>query len=255
MSEFLYQEYMKDKIKSFVKQRPLLEKYTRILMDGNKIMKTKSKRTIRGKRNNIKINKSAILYSCTFDIVGNNNEIEINASTILNNVNFYIRGDSNKINIGERVKFIRGGTLWIEDYECEASIGKQTTFEDVHIAVTEPKSKITIGEDCMFAYDIDLRTGDSHSIIDSETNERINFAQNIVIGNHVWIASHVSILKGVCLLDNTIVATRSVVTNSFDENNIIIGGVPAKKIKENINWDRRRIQKISQSQSNIENQF
>ena len=201
-----------------------------------------------------KINKSAILYSCTFDIVGNNNEIEINALAILNNVTFYIRGDNNKINIGERVKFIRGGTLWIEDYECEASIGKQTTFEDVHIAVTEPKSKITIGEDCMFAYDIDLRTGDSHSIIDSVTNERINYAQNIVIGNHVWIASHVSILKGVCLLDNTIVATRSVVTKSFDENNIIIGGVPAKKIKENINWDRRRIQKISQSQTNIENQ-
>ena len=234
---------MKDKIKRFVKRNPLLEKYLRILMDRNKIMKTKSKKIIKGKNNNIKISKSSILYSCKFDITGNNNEIEIDASCILNNVIFFIRGDNNKIMIDEKVRFIRSGTIWIEDYECVVTIGGQTTFEDVHIAVTEPNSKIIIGKDCMFAYDIDLRTGDSHSIIDSKTNERINYAQSIVIGNHVWIASHVSILKGVCLLDNTIVATRSVVTKSFHENNIIIGGVPAKIIKENVNWDRKRTYK------------
>jgi acetyltransferase-like isoleucine patch superfamily enzyme len=129
----------------------------------------------------------------------------------------------------------------MEDDACEAVIGENTTFEDSHIAVTEPNSKITIGKDCLFAYDIDLRTGDSHSIVDSITHERINFAQNINIGNHVWIASHVSVLKGVHISDNSVVATRAVVTKSFVENNILIGGIPAKKIKGNINWDRQRI--------------
>nr|HQE12748.1 hypothetical protein [Flavipsychrobacter sp.] len=61
------------------------------------------------------------------------------------------------------------------------------------------------------------------------------------IGNHIWIASHVSILKGVHIADNTVVATRAVVTKSFIEKNILIGGMPAKKLKENINWDRQRI--------------
>lgn len=93
----------------------------------------------------------------------------------------------------------------------------------------------------MFAYDIDLRTGDSHSIIDAHTQKRINYAQNIEIGNHVWIASHVSILKGVRISDNSVVATRAVVTKSFEDENVLIGGTPAKKIKENINWDRQRI--------------
>jgi acetyltransferase-like isoleucine patch superfamily enzyme len=95
----------------------------------------------------------------------------------------------------------------------------------------------------MFANDIDLRTGDSHSIIDSLSSERINYAQDINIGNHVWVASHVSILKGVHISDNSVVATRAVVTKSFQENNILIGGMPAKKIKENINWDRQRTYK------------
>lgn len=74
-----------------------------------------------------------------------------------------------------------GGSVWIEYLECEAIIGENTTFEDSYIAVKEPHSKIHIGKDCMLAYDIELRTGDSHSIIDSKSNERINYAQNINI--------------------------------------------------------------------------
>lgn len=93
----------------------------------------------------------------------------------------------------------------------------------------------------MFANYIDLRTGDSHSIIDIVANKRINYAQNIEIGNHVWVASHVSILKGVNILSNSIVATRSVVTKKFYKENILIGGIPANIIKENITWNRNRI--------------
>lgn len=235
------QDCMKYKIKFFIKQHPLLEKYIRLLLNGRKMMEMNPKKLIKGKRNNIKIDNSSTLYSCKFDIIGNDNQIVIEQSAILNDVTFMIRGNNNKITIGKKVKFFRSGTLWIEDYECELSIGENTTFEDVHIAVTEPKSKIIIGEDCMFAYDIDLRTGDSHSIIDIISNERINYAQNIVICNHVWVASHVSILKGSYISDNSIVATRSVVTKSFHQNNIIVAGIPAIKMKENINWDRMRI--------------
>ncbi len=234
---------MKEKIKRFIKKNPYLEKYVRLLLNPKKIIHTNPKKIIKGENNNFKIDKSAILYNFTFDIVGNNNQIEIGELSILNNVTFFIRGDNNKIKLDKKVKFNRGGSIWIEDYKCQAIIGENSTFEDVHIAVTEPKSKIVIGKDCMFAYNIDLRTGDSHSIIDSVTNERINYAQDITIGNHVWIASHVSILKGVFISNNSVVATRAVVTKSFDNENILIGGIPAKKIKDNINWDRQRIYK------------
>jgi len=234
---------MKEKIKKFVKKHPVLEKYVRLLINERKIKEISPVKIIKGKNNVLDIDNSVIMNSCKFDIVGNNNKIEIKESSILNNVTFFIRGNNNRIIIGKRVRFNRGGSVWIEDYECEAVIGENTTFEDSHISVTEPNSKIHIGTNCMFAYNIDLRTGDSHSIINSISNERINYAQNINIGNHVWIASHVSILKGVNIADNSVIATRAVVTKSFSDSNILIGGIPAKKLKENINWDRQRLYK------------
>lgn len=234
---------MKEKIKHIVKRYPVWEKYLRIIKSGQSLQDTIPKKIIKGTDNVFEIDTSAILLNCVFDIEGNNNRIEILESSILNNVSFFIRGDNNSIKIGKRVKFNRGGSIWIEDYSCEAVIGENTSLEDVHIAVTEPNSKIHIGEDCMFAYGIDIRTGDSHSILDTTTNERINFAQDVSIGNHVWIAAHVSILKGVNIPDNSVVATRAVVTKSFHEKNILIGGMPAKKLKDNINWDRERIYK------------
>ncbi len=41
-----------------------------------------------------------------------------------------------------------------------------------------------------------------------------------------------TILPGVEIGNNTVVAAGSVVTKSFPDGNCIIGGVPAKKIKE-----------------------
>jgi len=112
------------------------------------------------------------------------------------------------------------------------------------LAATEPNSSIEIGKECMFAYDIDVRTGDSHSILDATTKERLNYAQNISIADNVWIAAHVSILKGVTIAQNSVVATRSVVTKPFKDTSVLIGGVPAKVLKENIIWDKKRIYKV-----------
>jgi acetyltransferase-like isoleucine patch superfamily enzyme len=93
----------------------------------------------------------------------------------------------------------------------------------------------------MFAYDIDVRSGDSHSVIDAKTSKRFNFAKNVSIGNHVWVAAHVVILKGVEIPDDSIIATGSIVTKSFFENSILIGGNPAKNIKSGVSWLRARI--------------
>lgn len=52
----------------------------------------------------------------------------------------------------------------------------------------------------------------------------------IVIENNVWVGANVTILDGVKIGENTVIAAGSVVTKSFDCNNLI-GGVPAKIIK------------------------
>ncbi|MEC8831079.1 MAG: acyltransferase [Bacteroidota bacterium] len=231
---------MKGKIKSFLKQRPLLLKYARLVYDRS-LWGYSYKKRVRGSSNKIEIGKTSILSKCRFKIQGKNNLIQIGESNILRNVTFYVKGDNNHINLEDSVQFNRDGLIWVEDYECSIEVGEKTTFEGTHLAATEPHSKISIGNDCMFAYDIDVRTGDSHSILDLESGNRINYAEDVIIGNHVWVGSHVSILKGTEINKNSIVATRSVVTKTFLEKNVVIGGSPARIIKKGVDWDRRRL--------------
>ena len=132
--------------------------------------------------------------------------------------------------------------LWYEDSNCKISIGNGTTIEDAHIAVTDQDGSIYIGEDCMFSNKVDIRNGDSHSIIDLETRQRINFARDIIISNHVWIGAYSQVLKGVKIGENSIIGIRSVVTEDVLPNSIY-AGVPAKLIKKNITWLRERLPK------------
>lgn len=194
---------------------------------------------VRGHGNYVVTNLST-LTGVGVEIFGSGNKIDFGANLKAADLNIYIRGNNNKIIIGDDCRFIKGGDLWIEDDGCEIIIGDSTSFVSTHLAATESKSKILIGKDCMFAYDIDVRTGDSHSILDAGTGKRINYAKDVNIGNHVWVAAHVRILKGVNVLDNCIVGTGSVVTKSYGKSNVIYAGNPAKVIKENISWTRDR---------------
>ena len=69
----------------------------------------------------------------------------------------------------------------------------------------------------------------------------------IKIGNNCFIGSHTVIMYGVTLPDNTIVASGSVVTKSICEENLIIGGNPARIIS---NWEKFR-EKSSKYAANI----
>ena len=53
----------------------------------------------------------------------------------------------------------------------------------------------------------------------------------IHLGQNVWIGAHATILQGVAIGDNAIVAAGAVVTKDVAANTIV-GGVPAKLIKE-----------------------
>ena len=55
--------------------------------------------------------------------------------------------------------------------------------------------------------------------------------REIIIGNNVWIGARTVILPGVKIGDNSIIAAGAVVTKDVPSN-VIVGGVPAKIIKE-----------------------
>lgn len=104
-------------------------------------------------------------------------------------------------------------------------------------------SKITIrkglkiGEDCTISWDCQFLDSDFHQI-EYEGKKKYNIAEPIIIGDHVWIGASVSILKGVNIPKGCVVAANSVVTNSFEEENLLIAGNPAKVVKKNIQWKR-----------------
>lgn len=57
-----------------------------------------------------------------------------------------------------------------------------------------------------------------------------NFPKPIHIGNQVWIGAHATILPGITIGDNAIVAAGAVITHDVPPN-AVVGGVPAEIIK------------------------
>ena len=57
------------------------------------------------------------------------------------------------------------------------------------------------------------------------------YPKKVVIGNNVWIGSGAHILSGVTIGDNSIIAAGALV-NKDVPSNVIVGGMPAKVIKE-----------------------
>jgi acetyltransferase-like isoleucine patch superfamily enzyme len=213
-------------------------------------LKNRARRLLRGKsaglyqairgRGNVLKADGATLSGVELDIVGDNNQVLVGRGSALSNVHIRIRGGGHRIEFGENCRISRGAVLWFEDHNGLLQVGSGTTMVEVHIAVTEDGSKVTIGEDCMFANDVDIRTGDSHSVIDAQTGERLNYAGDVVIGRNVWIAPHTVVLKGVSIGENSIIATGAVVTRSC-EPGVIMGGNPAKIIKTGVSWKRERV--------------
>lgn len=55
-------------------------------------------------------------------------------------------------------------------------------------------------------------------------------AQPITIGNDVWIGGNVTILPGVRIGNNVVIAAGAVVTKDIPDN-CLAGGIPAKVLK------------------------
>jgi acetyltransferase-like isoleucine patch superfamily enzyme len=176
-----------------------------------------------------------------FDISHQSNlKVYLGNGANLKNVKFVVRGKECNVKLGANVK-IKNSLIWLEDNACNLYIGDSTTIESANFYITEANSKIIVGNACMFSHDIEFRTGDSHSILDYRTMDRLNPAASIFLGNRVWIAAHVKILKGVVTEDDIIIGLGSIVTSGAKlEKNSIYAGVPAQKIRSGIFWSRKR---------------
>lgn len=190
--------------------------------------------------NNIFKYNGAFLKKTRFHIKGSHNEIILGSKTRLRNCKFTIIGNDCKVIIGGGHTIISNVHFWCQDDNSTIIIGNDFTMEGGHLASTEGKT-IRIGNDCMFSENIEIRNGDSHSILDCNSNKRINHAKDVFICNHVWIAAHVRILKGSYIPSNSVIGNSSVVSSVFDKENCIYAGTPCRFIKGGINWDRYKL--------------
>lgn len=184
--------------------------------------------------------KGAFLKKNHYQIQGANNIIMIGSKARVNNCSFTFIGKNCKIIIGGGHTIISNVSFWCQDDNSTIVIGNDFTMEGGHIAATEGEL-INIGNDCMFSNDVEIRNGDSHSIIDVQTGRRINQASAVHIGNHVWLTAHVKVLKGSNIPSHSVVGNSSVVTDKFEKENALYSGIPCKLRKENIDWDRYKI--------------
>ena len=171
---------------------------------------------------------------------GTGNTVIIDEGGSLQNCNISFWGKNCTLHIGRNVN-ISKNDFWFEDDGGSIFIGDSTTTETgCQFASCEGK-KIIIGKDCMLSHDIDIRNTDSHSIL-NDKGERINPAADIIIGNHVWIGIRSTILKGSVIPSDSVVSAQSMVTASLKATeHSLIAGIPAKVVKTNISWDRKRL--------------
>ncbi|MFY7734924.1 MAG: acyltransferase [Bacteroidia bacterium] len=89
---------------------------------------------------------------------------------------------------------------------------------------------VSIGDDTLIGNNVSIMDHEAHEILPSQRND-LGEMGNVLIGKNVWIGNNVTILKNSIIGDNTVVAAGSIVSGKFSAN-VIIGGIPAKVIRE-----------------------
>jgi len=114
------------------------------------------------------------------------------------------------------------------DYRFNIHVGNNfyANFDCVFLDVC----KINIGDNCLVAPGVHIYTA-THPLDRTQRIAMLESGKPVTIGNDCWIGGGAIINPGVKLGNNVVVASGSVVTKSFGDN-VLVGGNPAKMIKE-----------------------
>ncbi len=135
------------------------------------------------------------------------------------------------IAIGDKVQIYRQVKLscWgAEEQRANLTIGSGTAIGDrteIHCG-----KQVEIGQNCNISWDCCIMDRDYHKLDSDEETFR-----PVKIGDRCWIGCNSIILKGVTLGEGAVVAAGSVVTKDVPPRTLV-GGNPARVLRENIEW-------------------
>jgi acetyltransferase-like isoleucine patch superfamily enzyme len=94
------------------------------------------------------------------------------------------------------------------------------------------RKKVVIGNDVLIGANVVIADNDFHSLAPEARNtshENIP-AEEVVIGDGVWLGADVYVCKGVSVGDRSVIGAKSVVTKSIPPN-CLAAGIPARVIR------------------------
>lgn len=122
------------------------------------------------------------------------------------------------------------------NYGCHTFIG-ENFFANFNTTIMDD-GKIFIGDNVMFGPNVSLMATNHPLIADERLHMRYpdghvstsEYADEIHIGNNVWMACNVTVLGGVTIGNNVVIGAGSVVTKSIPDNYLAFG-VPCKPVR------------------------
>ena len=126
--------------------------------------------------------------------------------------------------------FYRNGSIEIQPRYANTNISIGNNVATNNNLLIIAANSIEIGNNTLIGQYVTIMDFEAHGIKPDKRNQ-LGDVGKVKIGENVWIGNNVMILKNTVIGNNSIVAAGAVVSGVF-EDNIIIGGVPAKKIKD-----------------------
>lgn len=124
---------------------------------------------------------------------------------------------------------------------CTVSVGRDGFFNTPLAAVVTEHTHLFIGDRCLFARDVWIRTSDAHAIYDAGSHARINAPGSVVIGDHVWLGQSATLLKGTVVGSGAIVGAHSLVAGAEVPSNTAWGGNPARQLRKDVFFTARSV--------------
>jgi acetyltransferase-like isoleucine patch superfamily enzyme len=149
----------------------------------------------------------------------------------------FLIDDGAHIEIGRDIDIdIEPGVLIRRDYtgfwhEGRLHIGRDTQISrGVYMSVVRG---IDIGENCLIAEGVSIHDMDHDfgaDVADTPLRQRMLRAAPISIGNNVWIGAKATVVRGVTIGDDVVIAANAVVVDDIPSH-CVAGGIPARVLK------------------------